>query len=109
MDTTINASRELATKHPWIFAGEIERSLLAGLRYLAKESEISPGKGDGIHARANLKDVSKKVLLRQSAARLSYTLFKHYRKLDDLVPEEISTWESYPEVTATLTGRKFIE
>ncbi len=49
---------------------------------------------DGIHKTAGVQDVSRKLLLRRAAARLSYRLFKHYRAVGDVIPEQIAVWEA---------------
>ena len=85
---------EIVAKHPWAFADDVESDVLTGLRHLIAETDVGIENSDGIHSNTGDGDVSRKLLLRRAAARLSYRLFKHYRTVGDMIPEQIATWEA---------------
>ena len=97
LGATMGAVGEVVTMHPWAFADDIESGVLTGLRHLIAETDVGMKNSVGIHRSAGVEDVSRKLLLRQAAAKLSYRLFKHYRTVGDEIPEQIAAWEAVCE------------
>ena len=97
LGTTMNVVGDVVTKHPLAFVDDVESGVLTGLRHLIAETDVGMKNSDGIHRSAGVEDVSRKLLLRRSAARLSYRLFKHYRTAGDVIPEQIAAWEAVCE------------
>ena len=90
---TINTVADVVERHPWAFAGEVERSVLVGLARLVGGTAIQVTgdvreKMDGAG-----QDVSMKLLIRQAAARLAYRLFERYTERGDAIPKEIAAWK----------------
>ena len=94
LETTMGAVGWVVTKHPFAFVDAVESGVLTGLRHLIAETDVGMKNSDGIHKTAGVQDVSRKLLLRRAAARLSYRLFKHYRAVGDVIPEQIAVWEA---------------
>ena len=94
LETTMGAVGQVVTKHPWAFVDDVESGVLTGLRHLIAETDVGMKNSDGIHRNAGVEDVSRKLSLRRAAARLSYRLFKHYRTVGDVIPEQIAAWKA---------------
>ena len=91
---TMNAVGDIVSKHPWAFVDDVENGVLTGLGHLMTETVVGMENGGGIHRNTGFDDVSRKLLVRRAAARLSYRLFEHYRSVGDAVPETIRAWEA---------------
>ena len=90
---TMRTLADVVGRHPWSFAGDVERSVLLGLARLIGETAIQ-GVGAGREKMDGAgQGVWMKLLIRWAAARLAYRLFEHYRERGDAVPKEIAAWE----------------
>ncbi len=89
---TMNAVGDVVSKNPGAFIDDVENGVLTGLQHLMTETVVVMENGGGIHRNAGIEDVSRKLLVRRAAARLSYRLFEHYRSVGDPVPETIRAW-----------------
>ena len=94
LETTMGAVGGVVTKHPFAFVDDVESGVLTGLRHLMAETDVSKKNNGGIYRNTGFEDVARKLLLRRSAARLSYKLFEHYRAVGDVIPEPIEAWEA---------------
>ena len=74
----------LVKKHSWTFTDELERSTLIGLHVITSDTSMN----------GNDLDVFEKLPVREAAAELAYTLFEHYTKQSEPVPDAIIKWES---------------
>ena len=81
-------------KHPRVFVGEIERSVLFGLDRMIVETSVRTRRGSRLDRDSDGIEVSKKLRVRLAAARLAYTLFEHYANQDIVVPEAIRGWQA---------------
>ena len=94
LDVTMDVVGRVVTKHPWAFVDDVESEVLMGLRCLIAETDVGTKDGNGIRTNTGVENVSRKLLLRRAAARLSYRLFKHYRTVGEVIPEQVATWEA---------------
>ena len=74
---TLGAVRDVVGRHPWAFAGDVERSVLAGLGSLVAETAVGGQERGSIGPERDY-DVSVKLVVRRAAAKLSYKLLEHY-------------------------------
>ena len=91
---TMKAVGDVVSKYPWAFVDDVENGVLTGLGHLRTETVVRMDNGEGIHGNADFEDVSRKLLVRCAAARLSYRLFEHYRSVGAATPETITAWEA---------------
>ena len=84
----------VVSKHPWTFADEVEDAVLTGLGQLIHETVVGINVAAGLQEGGGLQRVSRKLLMRQRAARLAYRLYEHYRALGEGFPEAIAAWEA---------------
>ena len=89
---TMDAVGTVVKRHPWVFVDEIENGVLTGLGHLMTETVVGMESGPGFRRNAGFQDVSKKLVVRRTAARLAYRLFEHYRARDEAIPEAIEAW-----------------
>ena len=94
LGATMGMVGEVVAKHPWAFVDDVERDVLTGLRHLIAETDVRMGDDDGIHRKTGVEEMSRKLVLRRAAARLAYKLFRHYRAVDDVIPEQIAAWQA---------------
>ena len=94
LGATMNTVGEVVTRHPWAFDDDVENAVLMGLEHLVIETVVGTENGGDIHPTLDSEGVSRKLLVRQAAARLSYRLFKHYRSVGQAVPQTIWAWEA---------------
>ena len=90
---TINTVADVVERHPWAFAGEVERSVLVGLARLVCGTAIQVTGGVRNKMDGAGQDVWMKLLVRRTAARLAYKLFERYRDHGDAIPKEIAAWK----------------
>ena len=90
---TINTVADVVARHPWTFAGDIERSVLLGLARLVCGTTIPEAGGARTKMDGAGQDVWMKLLIRRAAARLAYKLFERYRERGDAIPKEIAAWK----------------
>ena len=90
---TINTVADVVERHPWAFAGEVERSVLVGLARLVCGTAIQVTGGVRNKMDGAGQDVWMKLLVRRAAARLAYKLFERYRDRGDAIPKEIAAWK----------------
>ena len=90
---TIRTVADVVQKHPWTFAGEVERSVLMGVARLVCGTAIQVTGGEREKMDGAGQDVWMKLLIRQAAARLAYKLFEHYRERGDAIPKEVAAWK----------------
>ena len=88
----MNAVGTVVKQHPWVFVDEIENGVLAGLGHLMTETVVGMESGPEFRRNTGFKDVSKKLVVRRTAARFAYRLFEHYRARDETIPETIEAW-----------------
>ena len=90
---TINTVADVVERHPWTFAGEVERSVLVGLARLDCGTAIQVTGGVREKMDGAGRDVWMKLLIRRAAARLAYKLFERYRERGGTIPKEIAAWK----------------
>ena len=90
---TLGAVGDVVKRHPWTFVDDIERHVLTGLGRLAIESSLDEDSDTGVDVQGGLEDLSTKLIVRRSAARLAYRLYEHYRARGNAIPETIDAWE----------------
>ena len=83
--STLNIITGLLKEFDWTFSDELERSTLVGLRHIASNTSMD----------AEGADISERLLVRCSAARLAYKLSKYYTKRSNPIPDEIKEWENH--------------
>ena len=89
----INTVAAVTTRHPWSFAGAVERSVLEGLRHMIGDSAICSPSGRKIDRNRDCSDVATKLIVRRAAAGLAYRLSKYYASRRDPTPGVIGEWE----------------
>ena len=89
----INTVAAVTTRHPWSFAGAVERSVLEGLRHMIGDSAICSPSGRKIDRNGDCSDVATKLIVRRAAAGLAYRLSKYYASRRDPTPGVIGEWE----------------
>ena len=89
---TIDMLKNELGMHPWCFVDDIEQSILVGLYRLIGDTSINGHRDSRIQQDGGAWDVSTKLRVRQSAARLAYSLFEHYRQRGDNVPKAVLAW-----------------
>lgn len=85
---------EVMARHPWSFSGNVRRSVLEGLHHMIGDSAIRTPSSPRQDRKKDDSDISKKLIVRRAAARLAYTVSKHYERRSESVPDVIKKWES---------------
>ena len=93
LHTVVNVTK----KHPRIFVGEIERSVLLGLDRMIVETSVRTRHRSKLDTDIDGLEVSKKLRVRLAAARLAYTLFEHYANRGVAIPEAVRGWQAVCE------------
>ena len=94
LQVAIDTVTEVTKRHPWSFQGTIERTILEGLRHLLSDTNIRLARAISLERHREVPDVSTRLILRLAAARLAYTLSKHYSEQATPAPTIIKEWES---------------
>ena len=81
-------------RHPWSFADDVERWVLDGLRHIAADTIIQGPQVAQAPTKGDRWEVFTKLMVRERAASLAYTLGKHYAKQGGSIPDVIPQWES---------------
>lgn len=82
--STLDTILSLLRQYDWAFSDELERATLVSLRRITSNTTID----------TEVPDVSERLDVRQSAARLAYELFEHYTKRGDPIPDVIKAWKT---------------
>ncbi len=90
----LDAVGDVVSRHPWTFAGEVERSVLAGLGSLVPETAIGGEDRKGHGPEMGNHNLSRKLVVRRAAARLAYRLFEHYQAQGVTIPQAIEAWRA---------------
>ena len=89
--SAMNTIVDVVDRQPWTLVEDTEKLVLSGLRHLASETNLSSD--ERFVSREREVDTSAKLVVREAAARLAYTLYCHYRGLGSGIPEVIEEWE----------------
>ncbi len=82
------------SRHPWVFTKGIEQYVLEGLRHLISDTAIRTSGNPYLDVGRDDSDVSTKLTVRLTAARLAYALSKYYAQKGKPMPEVITEWEN---------------
>lgn len=82
--STFNIIIDLLKNFDWTFSDELEKSTLARLRRIARNTSID----------TEVQDIPESLWVRQQAARLAYQLSKYYTKQGNSIPEVIGEWKT---------------
>ena len=85
---------KVMARHPWSFSGNVLRSVLEGLHHMIGDSAIRAPSSPRKDRNKDDSDIYKKLIVRRAAARLAYTVSKHYERRSESVPDVIKKWES---------------
>ena len=94
LQPVIDTISRVIRRHPWSFRGGVERSVLEGLRHLIRDTTIRSTNLPRFDERSEGADVSLNLILRCAGARLAYTLFEHYSKIDTSIPATVCEWRT---------------
>ena len=92
--TTMGTVASIVRKHPWVLVDEMERSVLGRLDRLIDETGISSSAASRRGAQESAEDVANKLLLRNGAAALAYSMVRVYRQRGVSIPEAVRRWEA---------------
>jgi hypothetical protein len=86
LNGAIRTARKIIKEKPVFYKKEFEILILDGLKMLASDTDLNT-KGLNVPFLEKLK-------IRQSAVRLSYTLYEYYNKHNKPIPNAIITWKN---------------
>ncbi len=68
---TFDAVGDVVDEHPWTFVGDVESGVLTGLGRLVVETAVGRKDGAGADASGGFQDMSRRLVVRRTAARLA--------------------------------------
>ncbi len=94
LPSAINIMADITSKHPWVFTRDIEKSVIEGLCHMIDETAMRAPGNPSQNTEGENREVFTKLVVRRSAAKLAYSLSRHYAKEKAPVPQVIAKWES---------------
>lgn len=88
--STMDTIADVVGRQPWTLVADTEELLLGGLKHLVSESSLSSD--ERFVSRERDVDTSAKLAVRESAARLAYTLHSRYDLEESQIPPVIEEW-----------------